>query len=686
MPEFIITTPDGKKLRVKAPEGATREEALARVKAQYSAAPQKTAAEFQADASKEMTGEMSGLQKFGAGFGKAFPDLARGGEQLARGFAAVSPLYGALLPGNEQRRGELEQEQALVKERDAPLMATGAGMAGNIAGNAIGTAPMMMIPGMAGYKGAAATGAVFGAMQPTTPDDSRAMNTAVGAGAGMAGQALGSALRGVQAVMQPLYSKGRDQIVGRYLKQVAGENADDVINRLASAKEIVPGSLPTAGQASANAGIAAAERSAAAANPTAYTDRYLDQNTAIVSALRKVGGTEDDIAKAVTARSEAVKPLYKAAEESAEHANVGKLIGSIDRTISKNPANKKLVKSLQSAREALTAPFPLSERGGEAWKAIDSAVGKRMSASDATNIKYARTIMDRVRKGSIGIDDARAELRGLTFKSKTAQDAFDTARRFINRGDTRMRTGVQELKSASDHIANMMDEIGPGGTRAHEAAMRELVGIKKNLDKSLAKAEPAYGQALKTFGQMSQPVNKMRLGNEIIKKGTSPNLNVRGEPTAYLGQLSRTLRDIDSTAGRATGYARAKAGKILSASDRKILADTVRALEQNQSVQSLGRGPGSDTFQKFSMDNLLRRTGLPLAAREFPGIGRAGDWIFDRADEAMKQRIQQALLNPQETARLMQGSALNPQQKALAEALRIGANAGMIGASPMVMQ
>jgi hypothetical protein len=37
MPQFLITAPDGKKFKVNAPEGATREDALAKIKAQYQA-------------------------------------------------------------------------------------------------------------------------------------------------------------------------------------------------------------------------------------------------------------------------------------------------------------------------------------------------------------------------------------------------------------------------------------------------------------------------------------------------------------------------------------------------------------------------------------------------------------------------------------------------------------------------
>jgi hypothetical protein len=40
MPQFLITSPDGKKFKVNAPEGATREDALAKIKAQYQAPKQ----------------------------------------------------------------------------------------------------------------------------------------------------------------------------------------------------------------------------------------------------------------------------------------------------------------------------------------------------------------------------------------------------------------------------------------------------------------------------------------------------------------------------------------------------------------------------------------------------------------------------------------------------------------------
>jgi hypothetical protein len=117
---------------------------------------------------------MSGTQKFLAGAGKAVADLGRGAGQM---MGMVS-----------------EENVAASRERDRPLMETGLGVAGNIAGNIAPFLATSMIPGANTYTGAALTGAAFGAMQPTTEQDNRLANTAIGGALGVAGQAGGNYL------------------------------------------------------------------------------------------------------------------------------------------------------------------------------------------------------------------------------------------------------------------------------------------------------------------------------------------------------------------------------------------------------------------------------------------------------------------------------------------------------------
>lgn len=113
---------------------------------------------------------MSGVQKFLAGTGKGMVDLGRGAGQL---LGMVSP-------------------EAVAESRrlDAPLMKTGAGMAGNITGTAAASIPFMMIPGANTYTGATLVGAGMGALEPRTEGEGLGANMALGAAGGAAGQGV----------------------------------------------------------------------------------------------------------------------------------------------------------------------------------------------------------------------------------------------------------------------------------------------------------------------------------------------------------------------------------------------------------------------------------------------------------------------------------------------------------------
>jgi hypothetical protein len=125
-------------------------------------------------ASIDPTEGMSGPQKFLAGAGKGMVDVYRGGKQLL-GLAS---------------QDEIDE----AKKLDAPLMNTGAGVAGNVVGNMAAFLPAAFVPGANTLAGAAVMGGGMGALTPTATGDSRATNMAIGAGGGMAGYGLGKGL------------------------------------------------------------------------------------------------------------------------------------------------------------------------------------------------------------------------------------------------------------------------------------------------------------------------------------------------------------------------------------------------------------------------------------------------------------------------------------------------------------
>jgi hypothetical protein len=115
---------------------------------------------------------MSGGEKFFAGMGKAFVDVGR---------AIGQPL------------GIVSQEDVEESRRlDAPLMRTGAGIGGNLAGGLAAFGPLAAAPGANTLAGAALYGAVIGGGLSPGSLQERAENAAFGAAGGAAGQAIGS--------------------------------------------------------------------------------------------------------------------------------------------------------------------------------------------------------------------------------------------------------------------------------------------------------------------------------------------------------------------------------------------------------------------------------------------------------------------------------------------------------------
>lgn len=186
MATYEITIPGKGTYQVDSPSELTQEQA-------YKAAVQQVDAEAMADP----TSGMSSFDRAAAGAGKAVTDLWRGAKQMGATaldyIAPRSPALSDLVTGRDPARAaavqrEIDEARAL----DAPLMRTTAGKVGNFTGNVLAAVPTMFIPAANTYTGAAIVGSGMGALQPTSGDESRLVNTALGGAAGVAGQFIGN--------------------------------------------------------------------------------------------------------------------------------------------------------------------------------------------------------------------------------------------------------------------------------------------------------------------------------------------------------------------------------------------------------------------------------------------------------------------------------------------------------------
>jgi hypothetical protein len=224
--------------------------------------------------------------------------------------------------GYQQRLGDLRQGPQLVTPQmvdqkesiDAPLMRTRGGQAGNILGSAVATLPLMAVPGVNTVTGAGLVGGLYGGIKPTGANDSIGMNMATNAGLSAAIPGAAAVLRGTKAVAEPFYQGGRDQILGRALDRFSG-NDPAVIDALRNYKTYVPGTTPTAAEASGNAGLAALEGGVSNLAPykQAFQTQQANNNAARAAAVRGVAGDPAQLAALEHARSSKADELYQAA-------------------------------------------------------------------------------------------------------------------------------------------------------------------------------------------------------------------------------------------------------------------------------------------------------------------------------------------------------------------------------------
>jgi hypothetical protein len=228
------------------------------------------------------------------------------------------------------------------------------------------------------------------------------------------------------------------------------------------------------------------------------------------------------------------------------------------------------------------------------------------------------------------------------------------------------------MKLAVDDMIDAGRQTGIGGQ-----TKRALVQFKNDLLSVVDELSPTYKQARETFAGMSKPVNQMDVATSIRDKAVNP-LTGQMQPQAFARALS------DDTAARATGFSGATLSNTMEPQQLGLLNALKDDLGRSVAARDLGRGAGSDTVQKLAMTNLMQQAGLPVGVLNVPGMNWLGS-AYNLTDDKMKAALAKALLDPKDTARIMQKGVPNEMAKRLGLALRAGGTPTAIGAVPALL-
>lgn len=360
---------------------------------------------------------MSGGEKFLSGMGKAFSDTATGLKMAGTDAARYFVEGGLGMPAPGLRQSVATQQAAIDETRrlDTPLMDTGAGVTGNVAGY-VAQLPVGGLLGKgaaipATIAGNAVQGGVMAGIQPVATGETRLGNTSLGAAFGAGGAVLAKPItriaKGLSDKITPAMKEMYDEVVSRGIQP----NITGLLESggLLSTMEFVRG-LPFAGGANS-------------------IKRELGQFTQAVS--RTFGMDAKELSKEVMNQAE--KQIG---------GNYDAILGN--RTIT---PDTQFIQAVQKLVDS--APRELDQQQREM---LQNNIGYIMQQADASG-SYPATLYQEMRR-RLADTARRAGDKGVKDYIQTLRRAFDDAAvRSIAQSDPAAANALMDTNRA---YANMM--------------------------------------------------------------------------------------------------------------------------------------------------------------------------------------------------------------------------------------
>lgn len=537
---------------------------------------------------------MSGIDKFRAGAGKALADLGRGAGQYL---------------GLTDRADVAE-----ARKLDQPLMNTGAGLAGNLTGSVAALLPTALVPGANTYTGAAAIGAVTGAMQPSESTSETMKNIALG---GAVAPATIAAFRGGQALYQggkglvePFTKAGQDRIAAEVLRRSA-TNPAKAVERAGNARELVPGSKPTLAQVAQDPGLAQLERTILnnAEYAPALQQRFGDQRLARLNAIKDVAGRGDHYDEIAKGRAIFANEDYGKAMAQGVDKDMAKALQPQIESLLRRPSIQDAKAVAQRlAAESDQALDDFNSVRGLDW--LKKALDNKISAAS---------------KPGSAIGDA--ELRGLV---QTKNDLMATLEQIAPayKDANKNFAVMSEQVNSMDVARSLLDKLNKPGARYMQPGTAKEMGdaYSTELAKSFDSVKKATGMN-KDITQVMAPQDIHALENvarDLGRKSFAESAGgAKGSPTAQNLASQNMLRRIIGPTGLPESWSEAtmlqtlmspvQIGSKLSGADQKIMDRIAQGL--------LDPMDGIGLLSRPAQIRSVGLLGAPQAQRLLPAAG-----------------------------------------------------------------
>jgi hypothetical protein len=394
-------------------------------------------------------------------------------------------------------------------------------------------------------ESAAIGGGTAALMTPTA--EGRGQAAAVDAGLStlfpVVGRTLGAGYNAVKGAVEPFYEAGRNKIIGRALREFAGNDADLAVRNLRNAPELVQGSMPTVGQSAGVPSLAALERTAMATSPeasNAFAARKLAQQNAQVNALENIA-TPTRMGKYVDLQTRLGDELYT---DALKPLNLGKLsIGQVTeiKGLTETPAIKRAMDQAKenAANRGMNIADPAGSMRGlhETKMALDEQIGTVKAKLERDGLGATSAELD-------GLNKAKDRLLGFMEKVspeyKTARETYARVSKPVEQLSTIKDLANKSVSPQSDAIKvgqylNNLKKLKDEGTLS-AGQYKRLEAIAEDI-KRMSAADTA-GR-----GVGSDTVQKLAYSNMLNLQGI-PNALRNFGPASFIGNVAGRAGDV----------------------------------------------------------------------------------------------------------------------------------------------
>ena len=625
MPTYSIAAPDGNTYKIEGPAGASQDQVVSEVLKQHPTAgrpPEK--GNMYTQSAQDIQYSPEGIPLNTSSYGSAPTGATKSAQQaltstvslpvnvatgIAKAPAALAQMYDKYIGGGKNGDNMVNAINQIEKGTQAQM--GGVGSAVNQVGSAVGQAAPYMGMGTTGMIPSFAQkvaqgigmGALSGALTPEetnlSPEEfknAKAQNVGIQSTLGGAfpivGQVLKTGYNAGKALIEPLYTGGREAIIGRALREYAGNEAEKAVANLKAAKELVSGSMPTVGEAAGVPSLAAAQRAATAVSQEATNSmaaRQVAQNEARIQAIETIKPPKEAI---IELREKATNDLYN-------RAKAEKVIAT--------PEIKDLL-ARPSMEKAFERAKNLAKENGE-----NLEFQKELPA-------MASSILDSNGKPLGNIPAIEGSMLGKA---------------------------AHYIKMGLDDLTNRPDVHGITGN--------ELSAIKNTKSEFLNAIEsqlPMYKQARETYAKMSKPINQADIIEEI---GKSANFRGNLTPSALSNALKDKLAQKVTGQKNATlenSLAPNQMAVLQNIKQDLLNSDFAQTAGRGVGSDTIQKLAYGNMLNQINLPNLLRRRGLAETAGNL--LARASDVVYGKANKDLANQFAQTLLNPHEAASYME--------------------------------